>query len=135
MRTVSLKITDLVNLVGNLKRFSQRTHQLVVRVDNVYRHQLMPGVIIEIAADDLVVDAPLVERVSGAVDAYETMPGANELHQGTLLLVGHGQFSGGIEHDRAISLQILFRECAHIFRHRRVKGAGFLSNFLHNLRG
>ena len=79
-------------------------------VRNVNRHHLVPGMIVEVAADELEVRFPKVESVGGAVHAHKAVPGLDVMNESVLLLVAHRQLARGIEHHRVVVLQILRRE-------------------------
>src|SRR5262249_61501546 len=77
VRSLHVEIADLINLVRDLERASKEGDQRAGRVNDADLHLLMPRVAIEIAANEVAILQPHVERVRRRMDAEEPAAGAN----------------------------------------------------------
>src|ERR1700678_3507970 len=74
----------------------------------------MPRVLVEVAADELAVHGPCVERVGRRGDAKEAAAGSHEVDQRGPLRLAHGRFAGGEEHHGTVAPQVLRGEYRHV---------------------
>src|SRR5262245_27438989 len=105
-----VEIPDLVNLVRHRDRLAEECHQRVGAIRHLDDNGLVPGMLVEIAADELMVFRPLVERVGRRVHAEKTTAPPNEIDEGPLLRAAHGQFTRRAEHHGPLVPQVLGRE-------------------------
>src|SRR5262249_19432165 len=82
---------ELVDLVGDLERLAEVLGGRVLGGLDDPLDLLVPGVAVEVAADQFAVLGPLVERVGGAVAAGEALARLDEGEQVGLLRVGEWQ--------------------------------------------
>src|SRR6185295_16131041 len=109
-RSLLVEIPDLIDLVLDLKRGFQEGHQSIRRFAHVNSHALMPGMTIEISADERTVVGPFVKRVGGGVHAYKATPRANEIEERSLLCRAHRQLAGRVEHHSGIASEVFSRK-------------------------
>src|SRR5262245_36155036 len=93
----------------------------------------MPGMTIEVAADQIEVVRPGVECVRGGMNAEEATAPAHKVEQRRLLRVAHGNFAGCVEHHRGVPLEVSGRKFRRVVRCDDLKGAGIPSK-LHQYR-
>src|SRR5439155_10303001 len=74
-------VSELVDLVGDLEAFSQVPGRRVGRILDHHAHALVPGVAVEVGADERAVLPHLVPGVRGAVDADEAAAPLDEVEQ------------------------------------------------------
>ena len=107
----AVPVAELVDLVGQLEARAQVRGRGVLRVLDLDRHLLVPGMPVEVPADQLAVRRVFVERVGGAVDPGEAASRLDEVDQGFLVDL---QLTGGVEDDALVALQLLARDLAEV---------------------
>src|ERR1700752_532128 len=93
----------------------------------------MPGMTIEVAADQIEVVRPGVECVSGGMNAEEATAPAHKVEKRRLLGVAHGNFAACVEHHRRVPLEVSGRKFRCVVRCDDFKGTGIPSE-LHQYR-
>src|SRR6266699_580742 len=125
-RSLLVEVPDLVDLVLDLKRASQEGHKVIRGISDAYSHALVPGMTIEIAADERAIVGPFVKRVGGGVDAQKAMSRSNEIEERCFLFHAHRQLAGRVEHHRGIASESLGRELRHVLGRGDVEQSGSL---------
>src|SRR5207249_10692645 len=88
---------------------------------------LVPGVAVEIAADELAIVRPLVERIGGAMSAEKAASRPDEVEQCRLLRAAHRQLAGCVEHHCGVTGEPFGGEFSHVLRRGDVELTGILS--------
>ena len=84
---------ELIDLIRDLEGGRQPRCRRVARVLDAERHRLMPGMAVEIRADERTVLRPTVEGVGGAVRTEKALAFADGLQKGGLAFGGHGRIA------------------------------------------
>src|SRR5262249_4214141 len=85
-----IEIAYLIDLVCDGNRFAQEGHQRIVTVRHLDEYGLMPGMLVEIPANNLLIFWPLVERVGRRMHAEKTAARPDEIRESQLLGITHG---------------------------------------------
>src|SRR5262245_25018507 len=101
-----VEVADLIDLVLELQRTSEKRHDGVCRISHLDCHSLMPGMAIEVAADQIEIIGPCVERVRCRMHTEEGVPGTHKVEQGCFLCGGDRKFTGREEHNRGKTLEV-----------------------------
>ena len=113
---------ELVDLVGDRERIAQVLGRRVRLVLDDDVDLGVPGVAVEVSADQLAVVLPTVEGVGGAVAAAEALAAAHERQEAVLLCVRQWQFARGVEEHGVEVLEVLGRDLsARILRANHVE--------------
>jgi hypothetical protein len=134
VRARRVEVADLVDLVGDRERGGKKGDQWIAGLGDRDGHLLVPGVLVEIAADQLPVVRPVIEGVRCGMHADEAAAGPYEVEQRRLLRFAHRQLARGEEHHRPIAAQIFRRENRHILGRRHRKAVPRADLFEHRLR-
>src|SRR5262245_7882124 len=97
VRSTMVEVTDLVDLIFELKRVPEKRHQLIARINHFDSHRLMPGMTIEVAADQIKIVRPSVECVRGRMNTDKPTARAHKVEKSRLLTAAHRKFSACIE--------------------------------------
>src|SRR5215510_12453237 len=93
----------------------------------------MPGMTIEVAADQIEIVRPSVEGIGGGMNADKATAPAHKVEQRRLLRVAHGNFAACVEHHRRVPLEVSGRKFRRVVRCDDFKGTGIHSK-LHQYR-
>ena len=88
-----VEVADLVDLVLDLQRIPEKSHEGIAGIDHLDCHGLMPGMTIKVAADQIEIIRPSVKCVGCRVNTEEPAARAHEVEKSCLLRVAHGKFS------------------------------------------
>jgi hypothetical protein len=114
VRSAIVEVADLVDFVLELRKTSEERHQWIAGINRLDRHGLMPGMAIEVAADQIEIVRPSVECVRGRMNPDEPTAGVHEVEKGCLLAAAHRKFSAGVEHHRGVALEVFVREFGRV---------------------
>src|SRR2546430_2757074 len=87
----------------------------------------MPGMTIEVAADQIEIVWPSVECVRGRVNAEEATARAHKVEKSHLLDAAHRNFTACVEHHGGVPLEVSGRKFRDVFRCNDFKGTGIPS--------
>ena len=110
VNAVAREFFELVNLIFDFERAFQMARGRVAAVFDFNCDILMPGVLVEITADQFSVLRPFIKSVCRAVNADESLARFYEIQKSRLLLIGNRQLSGRVEYDRVILLEAVATE-------------------------
>src|SRR4051794_34726791 len=111
-----VEVADLVDLVLDLQRIPEKSHQGIARINHLDLHGLMPRMTIKVAADQIEIVRPSVECVRRRMNTEEPAARAYKAEKSSLLRVAHRKFSGCVEHHRCVALEVFGRKCRRVFR-------------------
>jgi hypothetical protein len=80
-RVVHVEIANLIDFICDGNRLAQEGHQRVIPFCDLNDHRLMPGMLVEVAANDLLIFRPLIERVGRRVHAKKPAARPNEIRK------------------------------------------------------
>ncbi len=106
VNAVAREFFELVNLIFDFERAFQMMRGRVATVFDFDRDILMPGMLVEVAADQFSVLRPFIKSVCRRVNADEPFARFYEIQKSRLLLIGNRQLSGCVEYDRVILLEV-----------------------------
>src|SRR5262245_41235525 len=110
MRSTMVEVADLVDLVLDSKGISEKGRQWIAGINDLHRHGLMPWMPIEVAADQIEVTGPAVERVRGGMNTEEPSTRSHNIEKSCFFNAAHRKFAGGVEHHRGVALEIFGRK-------------------------
>src|SRR5205823_2758389 len=91
-------------------------------------NRLVPGMAVEIAADELAVVGPFIEGIGGAVAPGETFAAANPLQQIRLLGLREWQLARGVEEDSIVLREVFHGDfLARVLRAGRLKRSALVA--------
>src|SRR5262245_7979149 len=93
----------------------------------------MPGMTIEVAADQIEIVRPSVEGIGGGMNADKATAPSHKVEKRRLLGVAHGNFAGCVEYHRGVPIEVSGRKFGRVVRCDDFKGAGIPSE-LHQYR-
>src|ERR1700757_655082 len=105
----------------------EKRHQRVAGIGHLDRHGLMPGMAIEVAADQIKIVRPRVECVRGGMNAEKPTARAHKIEKSRLLGGAHWKFSCRVEHYRGVALEVFSRKFGCVFRGSDFERAGIFS--------
>src|SRR3954471_10187848 len=111
-----VEVADLVDLVLDLQRIPEKSHQGIAGINHLDCHGLMPGMTIKVAADQIEIVRPSVECVRRRMNTEKPTARTHEVEKSCLLRVAHWKFSGCVEHHRGVALEVFGRKFRRVFR-------------------
>src|SRR5262245_32206243 len=87
----------------------------------------MPGMSVEVAADQIEIVGPGVECVRCRMNTEESVARAHKFEKSYLLLVAHRKFSSRVEHHRGVAPEVVSGKFRRVFRCRDFKGTRIAS--------
>src|SRR4029077_6405879 len=81
VRFAIVEVADLVDFVLELRKISEKRHQWIAGINRLDRPGLMPGMAIEVAADQIEIVRPSVECVRGRMNPDEPTAGVHEVEK------------------------------------------------------
>src|SRR5829696_2954800 len=87
----------------------------------------MPGMTIEVAADQIEIARPSVECVCRRMNTEEAAARAHEVEDSRLLRIAHRKFSRRVEHHRGVALEVFAGKFRRVFRCSNFKGTRIAS--------
>src|SRR5258705_13315208 len=111
-----VEVADLVDLVLDLQRIPEKSHQRIAGIDHLDCHGLMPGMTIEVAADQIEIVRPSVECIRRGMNTEEPTTRAHKIEKCSLLRVPHPKFARRVEHHRGVALEVSGGKFRNVFR-------------------
>src|SRR6201998_3723408 len=113
----------------------EKRHQRVAGIGHLDRHGLMPGMAIEVAAEQIKMVRPGVECVRGGMNAEKPTARAHKIEKSRLLGGAHRKFSCRVEHNRGVALEVFSRKFGCVFRGSDFERTGIVSKLCQDCLG